>query len=88
MVKVTYYNDVNFDDIDLYSISTRSQEYYNSDLNTYGYDSFLTAKAHIWDNQTVKITGWPGDERGSDWISYPVSLIGLKTLIQRNIKKL
>ena len=72
MVKVTYYNDVNFDDIDLYSISTRSQEYYNYDLNKYGYDSFWTAKAHIWDNQTVKITGSPQDKSGYGWASYPV----------------
>ena len=64
--------DVNFDDIDLYSISTRSQEYYNWELNNNKAPAFWLAKAHIWDNQTVKITGGPQDASGYGWASYPV----------------
>ena len=62
---------LSFDDIDLYSISTRSQND-NWDLNNYGYDSFGLPQAHIWDNQTVKITGGPQDASGNGWTSYPV----------------
>ena len=68
MVKIVYSNDLNLDELDLYSFSTKSQEHHNNYLNQ-GAPRWDAAKAHIWNDQTVGIVGYPGDRDGSKWVN-------------------